>query len=69
MITPSRMFGGAFLRGMAQAFDLGGGLARRRLARFREGRSSVRGALATDWAALGRDLSLAMRRYGELHGQ
>ena len=69
MITPSRLFNSAFVRGMAQAFDLTGGMARHRLARFRADRRSVRGALGSDWSALGRDLSLSLRRYGELHGQ
>jgi len=69
MIAPPRIIGGAFLQGMAQAFDLTGGIARRRLARFRAGRRSVRGALGSDWAAVGHDLSHALRRYRELHGQ
>ena len=68
MNTLSRIANSPFVRGMAQAFDLTGGLARQRLARFREGRQSGRGALAGDWSAVGRDLSIAMRRYGELHG-
>jgi hypothetical protein len=69
MITLSGLFSGACFRGMAQAFDLTGGMARRRLARFRADRNSVRRALAADWAAVGGDLSIALRRYGELHGQ
>jgi hypothetical protein len=63
------MFSGAFFQGMAQALDLTGGMARRRLARYRDGGRSVRGALASDWSAIGHDLSLALRRYRELHGQ
>jgi len=63
------MFGGTFVRGMAQAFDLTGGMARQRLASFRADRRSVRGALGSDWSAVGRDLSTALRRYGELHAQ
>lgn len=65
MITRASIFDSAFLWGMAQAFDLGGGLARRRLARFRQ--RSVRGALASSWAAVGHDLSTALRRYREQH--
>ena len=68
MMAPSRIFSGAFFQGMAQAIDLTGGMARRRLARFRTGRQSVRGALGSDWAGVGHDLSLALRRYRELHG-
>ena len=69
MIGPSRVFGGAFFQGMAQALDLTGAVARRRLARFRDGRRSTRGALASDWSAIGHDLSFALRRYRELHEQ
>jgi hypothetical protein len=68
MMAPSRIFRGAFLQGMAQAFDLTGGMARRRLERFRADRRSVAGALGSDWAAVGHDLSFALRRYRELHG-
>jgi hypothetical protein len=69
MMAPPRIFSGAFFQGMAQALDLSGGMARRRLARFRAGRRSVSGALGSDWAAVGHDLSLALRRYRELNGQ
>ena len=69
MIAPSRVFNGAFFQGMAQALDLTGGMARRRLARFRTDRRSASGALGSDWSAIGHDLSLALRRYRELHGQ
>jgi len=69
MRTASRIFDGAVLRGMAQAMDLTGGIARRRLARFRAPRRSVGGALGGDWSAIGRDLAFALRRYRELHGQ
>ena len=65
MNTRARSLGSAFLYGMAQAFDLGGGLASRRLAPLR--RRSVREALAANWAAVGRDLSTALERYGERH--
>ncbi|MFL5385986.1 MAG: hypothetical protein ACJ8GN_26005 [Longimicrobiaceae bacterium] len=69
MMTRPGMFNGAFFQGMAQALDLTGGMARRRLARFRADQRSVRGALGSDWSAIGHDLSLALRRYRELHGQ
>lgn len=69
MMTPPSMFSGAFFRGMAQALDLTGGMARRELARFRAERRSARGALASDWSAVGHDLSFALRRYRELHEQ
>jgi len=69
MMAPPRMFSGAFFQGMAQALDLTGGMARRRLARYRARRRSTGGALASDWSAIGHDLSLALRRYRELHGQ
>ena len=69
MMARSRVFGGAFFQGMAQALDLTGGMARRRLARFGADRRSARGALASDWSAIGHDLSLALRRYRELHEQ
>jgi hypothetical protein len=65
MNTLTRSFGGAFLYGMAQAFDLGGALASRRLAHLRQ--RTVRQALASDCAAVGRDLAIAMRRYQEAH--
>ena len=68
-MTGSRIFGSAFVRGMAQAMDLTGGIARRRLARFRAPRRSVGGALGGDWSVVGRDLAFALRRYRELHGQ
>jgi len=69
MMAPTRIFSGAFFQGMAQAVDLTGGMARRRLARFRAGHRSVSGALGSDWAAVGHDLSHALRRYRELHEQ
>ena len=69
MIAPRPIFSGAFLRGMAQAFDLTGSIASRRLAGFRRPRRTVRRTLSSNWAALGRDLGLAMRRYREQHGQ
>ena len=69
MMAPSRVFGGAFFQGMAQALDLTGGMARRRLARLHDGRRNTRGALAGDWSAIGHDLSFALRRYRELHEQ
>jgi len=69
MSTSSRIFDGAFLRGMAQAMDLTGAIARRRLARFRARRRGVGGALGGDWSAVGRDLTFALRRYRELHEQ
>ena len=69
MRTGSRIFDAAFVRGMAQALDLTGGIARRRLAQFRARRRSVGGALGSDWAAIGGDLSIALQRYRELHGQ
>jgi hypothetical protein len=69
MKTVSRIFDAAFLRGMAQAMDLTGGIARRRLARFRTRGRGVGGALGADWSAVGRDLSIAMQRYRELHEQ
>ena len=64
-----RIFDAAFVRGMAQAMDLTGGMARRRLARFRARRRGVSGALGADWSAVGRDLAFALRRYRELHEQ
>lgn len=67
MNTRTRGLGSAFLYGMAQAFDLGGVLARRRLAHLRHDRRSVRDVLGGDFAAVGRDLSTAMRRYREAH--
>ncbi|HEY0035474.1 MAG TPA: hypothetical protein VGB66_02240 [Longimicrobium sp.] len=69
MRTASEIFDGAFVRGMAQAMDITGGIARRRLARFRARRRNVRGALGADWSVVGRDLAFALRRYRELHGQ
>ncbi|HEV7588459.1 MAG TPA: hypothetical protein VGO40_10120 [Longimicrobium sp.] len=69
MRTVSRIFDAAFVRGMAQAMDLTGGIARRRLARFRTRRRGASGALGGDWSAVGRDLTLALQRYRELHGQ
>lgn len=69
MITRRPLFSSAFFRGMAQAVDLSGGMARRRLAAFRSQRRSAMGALGHDFAALGRDLGHAMRRYRELHEQ
>jgi hypothetical protein len=69
MRNVSRIFDAAFVRGMAQAMDLTGGMARRRLARFRARRRGVGGALGADWSAIGRDLEFALRRYRELHGQ
>jgi hypothetical protein len=69
MRTASRIFDAAFVRGMAQAMDLTGGMARRRLAAFRARRRGVGGALGADWAAVGHDLSIALRRYRELHEQ
>jgi len=67
MRTTSRIFDAAFVRGMAQALDLTGGIARRRLAHFRARRHSAGGGLGSDWSAIGRDLTLALRRYRELH--
>ena len=69
MIALRPIFSGAFARGMAQAFDLSGGMARQRLGQFRARRRSTLGALGADFAALGRDLGHAMRRYRELHEQ
>jgi hypothetical protein len=69
MITARRILGHPFVVGMAQAMDFTGGIARRRLERFRTERRTVAGALGSNWSAVGRDLSLAMRRYRELHGQ
>lgn len=65
MNTRTRSLGNAFLYGMAQAFDLSGGLASRRVAHLR--RRTVRQALASSWAAVGRNLSTALERYGEQH--
>ena len=65
MNTRTRSLGSAFLYGMAQAFDLGGVLASRRVAHLR--RRTVREALASNWEAVGRDLSTALERYGEQH--
>ena len=69
MRTASGIFDRAFVRGMAQAMDLTGAVAHRRLARFRARRRGVGGALGRDWSAVGRDLAFALRRYRELHGQ
>ena len=67
MSTESRILRRAFTRGMAQAFDLTGAIASRRLARFlhRAGSGSV---LRPDLRAMRRDLVAAPRVGWPIHG-
>jgi hypothetical protein len=61
MITNAKIFRGAFVRGMAQAFDLTGAIASRRLSRFRNHPGAVRNALGADWRAVTRDFTIVER--------
>ena len=58
----------AFLWGMAQAVDLRGTLASRRLrSALGSGPDGVRAALGSDWLALRKDMGHAIRWYGRTH--
>ncbi|HSU13374.1 hypothetical protein [Longimicrobium sp.] len=66
MIARSSLLGRAFVRGMAQAVDLTGSIGSRRLRRMVV--RSDRAALLADWAAVSRDLRVAVQRYAAGHG-
>lgn len=67
MKFPRIKLDGAFLRGMAQAFDLTGSLTSERYDEIRE-RSREQG-LARDRSNVARDWDRAVQRYAAAHGQ
>jgi len=67
MPFPLVKLGGAFLRGVAQAFDLTGTVTSDRYREIQE--RSREQALAGDWDNVMRDWDRGVQRYAAAHGQ
>jgi hypothetical protein len=62
-----RLPGRAFLRSVAQVFDITGDLASSRLREIRE--RSQAGGVARDWEMVSRDLDRVVQRYAASHAE
>ncbi len=67
-VPSMNIFRRAFTRGMAQAFDLYGVIASRRLSRFRNRPGTARRALGSDWRAVSCDFARGTSLVWRSHG-